>query len=45
MWGLINGVRKFFSVLREDHTGLLTDYVSYLLITTAFILVVLLVRG
>ncbi|AMM54766.1 hydrogenase [Pyrococcus kukulkanii] len=45
MWGLINGAKRFFATLRADHTGLLTDYVSYLLMTTAFILVVILLRG
>ncbi|AAL81555.1 hydrogenase [Pyrococcus furiosus DSM 3638] len=45
MWGLVNGVKKFFATLKNDHTGLLPDYVSYLLMTTAFILVILLLRG
>ncbi|AEC50941.1 hypothetical protein PNA2_0023 [Pyrococcus sp. NA2] len=45
MWGLIHGVKRFFSALKSDHTGLLTDYVSYLLMTTAFILILILIRG
>ena len=45
MWGLTYALKRFFTVLRADHTGLLTDYVSYLLITTAFVMVVLLIWG
>ncbi|AEH24812.1 hypothetical protein [Pyrococcus yayanosii] len=45
MWGLIHGVKRFFTILQKDHTGLLTDYASYLLMTTAFVLVILLLRG
>ncbi|WP_048146629.1 hypothetical protein [Pyrococcus abyssi] len=45
MWGVIYGVKRFFTTLRKDHTGLLTDYVSYLLMTTAFILILMLIRG
>jgi len=45
MWGLIYALKRFFTALRADHTGLLTDYVSYLVIVTAFVLGVLLIWG
>ncbi len=45
MWGLTYGLKRMFVVLQREHTGLLTDYVSYLLITTAFIMAVLLIWG
>ncbi|NPA48208.1 MAG: hydrogenase [Thermococci archaeon] len=45
MWGLTYGLKRVFVVLQREHTGLLTDYVSYLVITTAFIMAVLLIWG
>ncbi|ACJ17080.1 membrane bound hydrogenase, MbhI subunit [Thermococcus onnurineus NA1] len=45
MWGLTYALKRFFALLRNEHTGLLTDYVSYLLITTAFVLGVILIWG
>lgn len=45
MWGLIRGIHRLFLVLRREHTGLLSDYVSYLLVTTAIIVGVLMVWG
>ena len=45
MWGLIKGINRVFIAFRREHTGLLTDYVSYLLITVAIILGVLIVWG
>lgn len=45
MWGLIRGINRMFIVFRREHTGLLSDYVSYLLITTALILGALLIWG
>ncbi|MDV3103814.1 hydrogenase [Thermococcus waiotapuensis] len=45
MWGLTYALKGFFTALRNEHTGLLTDYVSYLVITTAFVMGVLLIWG
>jgi len=45
MWGLINSLKRFFTALKREHTGLLTDYVSYLVIVTAFVMGVLLIWG
>jgi len=45
MWGLTYALKRFFTVLKADHTGLLTDYASYLVIVTAFIMGVLLIWG
>ncbi|ANF22459.1 hydrogenase [Thermococcus piezophilus] len=45
MWGLTYALKRFFTALKADHTGLLTDYVSYLVIVTAFVMGVLLIWG
>jgi len=45
MWGLKYALKRFFTALKADHTGLLTDYVSYLVIVTAFVMGVLLIWG
>ncbi|WP_324736526.1 hydrogenase [Thermococcus sp. SY098] len=45
MWGLIRGINRMFITFRREHTGLLTDYVAYLLVTVAIILGVLIIWG
>jgi len=45
MWGLIRGIHRMFLIFRKEHTGLLTDYVTYLLITTAMVLGALVIWG
>ena len=45
MWGLIRGINRMFIAFRREHTGLLSDYVSYLLVTTAIIVGALIVWG
>jgi len=45
MWGFIRGINKMFLTFRREHTGLLTDYVSYLLITVAIVLGVMVIWG
>ncbi|AIF68669.1 hydrogenase [Palaeococcus pacificus DY20341] len=45
MWGLIRGIHRMFLIFRREHTGLLTDYVAYLLITTAVVLGALVIWG
>jgi len=45
MWGLIRGINRMFIAFRREHTGLLSDYVSYLLLTTAIIVGALIVWG
>lgn len=45
MWGLIRGINRMFLIFRREHTGLLTDYVSYLLITVAILLGLMVIWG
>jgi len=45
MWGLIRGIQRVFLYFRREHTGLLSDYVSYLLVTTAIVVGILVVWG
>ncbi|NJE25784.1 hydrogenase [Thermococcus sp. MV5] len=45
MWGLVRGINRMFLTFRREHTGLLTDYVSYLLITVAILLGLMVIRG
>ncbi len=45
MWGLIRGIHRMFLIFRREHNGLLTDYVAYLLITTAVVLGALVIWG
>ncbi|ASJ01522.1 hydrogenase [Thermococcus gorgonarius] len=45
MWGLTYALKNFFTALKREHTGLLTDYASYLVITAAFVMGVLLIWG
>ncbi|MDN5320650.1 MAG: hypothetical protein PWP49_1070 [Thermococcaceae archaeon] len=45
MWGLIRGAQRMFLAFRKEHTGLLTDYVAYLLLTVAIVLGALVIWG
>ncbi|WP_087037623.1 hydrogenase [Thermococcus litoralis] len=45
MWGLIRGTHRMFLAFRKEHTGLLTDYVAYLLLTVAIVLGALVIGG
>ena len=45
MWGLIRGINRMFIAFRREHTGLLGDYVNYLLITIARVLGALIIWG
>ncbi|NJE85388.1 hydrogenase [Thermococcus sp. CX2] len=45
MWGLTYSLKKPLSAFQREHTGLLTDYAGYLIITAAFVIAVVLIWG